>query len=244
MAQTIEKETPVRRILGDKIKPGYLVLMVTPIDESAPKGRMILPQVQTIRDILDSHASCMVTQVSELSKCLGMLKEPPALIVTDSQAFKQVKAIVPSDIPLTSFSILFARFKGILDTAVRGAHFLPSLKDGDKILISEGCTHHRQCQDIGSVKLPAWIEQYTGKKLTFEFTCGGEFPQSAEELQSYALIVHCGGCMLNEREMLHRMRLAENAQVPFTNYGTLIANINGILDRSIELFVMPDNNNE
>lgn len=222
-----------KRLIGDKIADRDVVVLVTPIDASAPKGRMILPQVQTIRDILDNHAISVVTQVAELTSCLNALKEPPALIITDSQAFHQVKEIVPDSIPLTSFSILFARFKGILDTAVHGARHLNQLEDGDIVLISEGCTHHRQCEDIGTVKLPGWIEEYSGRKLLFEFTSGGQFPQ---ELSKYALVVHCGGCMLNEREMVYRQGLAEEQGVPFTNYGTLIAHINGILDRSLEIF--------
>lgn len=222
-----------KRLIGDKIADRDVVVLVTPIDASAPKGRMILPQVQTIRDILDNHAISVVTQVAELTSCLNALKEPPALIITDSQAFRQVKEIVPDSIPLTSFSILFARFKGILDTAVHGARYLNQLEDGDIVLISEGCTHHRQCEDIGTVKLPGWIEEYSGRKLLFEFTSGGQFPQ---ELSKYALVVHCGGCMLNEREMVYRQGLAEDQGVPFTNYGTLIAHINGILDRSLEIF--------
>jgi len=226
-----------KRIIGDKIGPGDVVILVTPIDASAPKGRMILPQVQTIRDLLDSHALCMVCQVEELAGCLAALKAPPALVVTDSQVFGAVKQIVPASVPLTSFSILFARYKGILDTAVAGARFVSALQDGDRVLISEGCTHHRQCEDIGTVKLPGWIEKYAGRKLQFDFTSGGEFPQTAAVLQQYALVVHCGGCMLNEREMLHRMDFAGQCGVPFTNYGTLIAHMNGILERSLEIFV-------
>lgn len=222
-----------KQLICDKLNEGDLVILVTPIDASAPKGRMILPQVQTIRNILDGHAVCMVTQVPQLADCLSALRQPPALIITDSQAFKQVKEIVPPDVKLTSFSILMARFKGILDTAVHGAHALSSLSDGDSVLISEGCTHHRQCEDIGTVKLPSWIENYTAKKLQFDFTSGGEFPK---DLSPYALIVHCGGCMLGEREMQSRMERAGRAGVPFTNYGTLIAHINGILDRSLEIF--------
>ncbi len=225
-----------KKIIGDKICDGDIVLLVTPIDESAPKGRMILPQVQTIRDILDVHAVCMVCQVEELAPCLAALKEPPALVVTDSQVFGQVKQIVPESVPLTSFSILFARYKGILDTAVAGARFVEHLQDGDRVLISEGCTHHRQCEDIGTVKLPGWIEKASGCKLEFDFTSGGEFPIKEELLQKYALVVHCGGCMLNEREMLHRMDFANRCGVPFTNYGTLIAHMNGILERSLEIF--------
>lgn len=233
MAKPLESS---RKLIGDRLADGDIVILVTPIDESAPKGRIILPQVQTIRDILDIHAICMVCQVPELAGCLAALKEPPALVITDSQVFGAVKDIVPSDVPLTSFSILMARYKGILDTAVAGAHFVSELQDGDCVLISEGCTHHRQCEDIGTVKLPNWIEQFSGSKLNFEFTSGGDFPASEEALCRYALVVHCGGCMLNEREMIHRMNFARECGVPFTNYGTLIAHINGILDRSLEIF--------
>lgn len=236
IAEIAKPAGPEKKIIGDRLRRKDVVILVTPIDSSAPKGRMILPQVQTIRDILDVNAVCMVTQVPELSDCLAALKEPPALVVTDSQAFAQVKEILPSDVKLTSFSVLFARFKGILDTAAAGAHFLSSLRDGDKVLISEGCTHHRQCEDIGTVKLPGWIQSYTGKTLDFDFTSGGEFPRGREQLRQYALIVHCGGCMLNEKEMVYRMNSAADAGVPFTNYGTLIAHINGILDRSLEIF--------
>jgi len=236
LAKPLEEEMQEKRIVGDRVADGDVVILVTPIDESAPKGRLILPQVQTIRDILDVNAVCLVCQVPELAGCLAALKEPPALVVTDSQVFGVVKDIVPSDVPLTSFSILMARYKGILDTAVDGARFVSLLRDGDRVLISEGCTHHRQCEDIGTVKLPGWIEKHSGCKLEFDFTSGGEFPLKAEILQQYALVVHCGGCMLGEREMLHRMDLANRCGVPFTNYGTLIAHINGILERSLEIF--------
>ena len=225
-----------KKIIGDRIGPGEVVILVTPIDASAPKGRMILPQVQTIRDILDAHAICMVCQTAELSGCLSALKSLPALVVTDSQVFGQVKKMVPREVSLTSFSILFARFKGILDTAAAGARFVSELRDGDRVLISEGCTHHRQCEDIGTVKLPGWIEDYSGRRLIFDFTSGGEFPMDAADLKKYALVVHCGGCMLNEREMMHRMDFTTSCGVPFTNYGTLIAHINGILERSLEIF--------
>lgn len=222
-----------RKILGDLLSPSELVVLVTPIDGSAPKGRMILPQVQTIRDILDRRAACLVVQPEELSDMLGRLKEPPKLVVTDSQAFGRVKELVPKSVPLTSFSILFARYKGILETAAAGAASIRSLKDGDRVLISEGCTHHRQCEDIGTVKLPRWIQAHTGKQLEFSFTSGAEFP---EDLSSYSLIVHCGGCMLNEREVRYRQKCAEDQGIPFTNYGTVIAYMNGILERSLEIF--------
>ncbi|MGN0479883.1 MAG: [FeFe] hydrogenase H-cluster maturation GTPase HydF [Hominenteromicrobium sp.] len=224
-------------ILGDLLEPGDHVVLVTPIDSSAPKGRMILPQVQAIRDILDAQATCAVTQVEELPGVLAGLKTPPKLVVTDSQAFGKVKRIVPESVPLTSFSILFARYKGVLETAVRGAAALERLGDGDRILISEGCTHHRQCEDIGTVKLPGWIRQHTGKTFDFAFTSGGAFP---EDLTPYALVVHCGGCMLNEREMQYRQSLAEESGVPYTNYGILIAYMNGILKRSLEPFAEYD----
>jgi len=225
-----------KKLIGDRLSESDLVILVTPIDQSAPKGRLILPQVQTIRDILDTHAVSMVTQTEQLPACLSMLKNPPALVVTDSQDFHRVKNMIPETVKLTSFSILMARFKGILETAADGAHALSRLKDGDTVLISEGCTHHRQCEDIGTVKLPGWIENYTGKKLNFAFTSGGEFPRSESQLKTYAMVVHCGGCMLNEREMLYRMELTRQSGIPFTNYGILIAHINGILDRSLEIF--------
>lgn len=220
-------------LLGDKISAGDLILLVTPIDSAAPKGRLILPQVQTIRDILDSRAVCMVTQPEQLPACLAALNKPPALVVTDSQVFGAVSEMLPKNIRLTSFSILMARLKGILPTAAAGCRALSALRDGNTVLISEGCTHHRQCDDIGTVKLPRWIENFTGKKLKFTFTGGGDFPK---DLSSFSLIVHCGGCMLNQREMHYRMALAEEAGVPFTNYGVLIAQIHGILDRSLEIF--------
>ncbi|MGF6376626.1 [FeFe] hydrogenase H-cluster maturation GTPase HydF [Clostridiales Family XIII bacterium PM5-7] len=233
IGQLVKPLEAERKILGDFINAGDLVVLVTPIDISAPKGRLILPQVQTLRDALDAHCTVMVTQLSELGTCLNSLNRPPALVVTDSQVFGKVNIIVPDAVPLTSFSILFARFKGILDTAVKGAKAAERLQDGDIVLISEGCTHHRQCEDIGTVKLPNWIEDFSGKKLNFQFTSGTEFP---DDLSPFALIVHCGGCMINEREMLYRMNCAKQQEVPFTNYGTLIAHINGILDRSIEIF--------
>ena len=222
-----------RRILSDLLSPGDMVVLVTPIDASAPKGRMILPQVQTIRDILDKRAMCITVQTEELPQALAALKNPPRLVVTDSQVFGTVKNMVPPEIPLTSFSILFARFKGILETAVRGAAVLDTLPEGANILICEGCTHHRQCEDIGTVKLPGWIRRHTGKDFAFHFTSGGEFP---EDLSGYQLIVHCGGCMLNEKEMRYRLLTSQDSRIPFTNYGTLIAYMNGILRRSLEFF--------
>lgn len=222
-----------RRIVGDLIKPSDFVILVVPIDKAAPKGRLILPQQQTIRDILDAGAVSIVTRDTELSHTLASLGQRPALVITDSQAFEQVACEVPDTIPLTSFSILFARYKGNLKSVVDGARTLDLLEDSDTILISEGCTHHRQCDDIGTVKLPNWIRKYTGKDVNFEFTSGTEFPL---ELGKYRLIIHCGGCTLNEREMKYRLKCAADADVPMTNYGTAIAYMKGILDRSIAVF--------
>ena len=222
-----------RRIVADLLSEGDTVVLVIPIDESAPKGRLILPQQQTIRDVLDAHCSVVCCQVEELSRTLGAFRAPPAMVITDSQAFGRVSRLVPDEIPLTSFSILFARYKGELETLVRGAAKLSALQDGDKVLISEGCTHHRQCNDIGTVKLPGWIRDYTGKDLTFEFTSGGTFP---EDLSPYALVVHCGGCMLNEKAMAHRMDTARAQGVSMVNYGVAIACMHGILKRSLGLF--------
>lgn len=218
-------------IISDLVCPGELAVLVVPIDESAPKGRLILPQQQTIRDLLDHNAMAAVTQVTTLAKTLESFKEPPKIVVTDSQAFKEVAKIVPESVPLTSFSILFARHKGELSTLVKGVKAMDNLKDGDTVLISEGCTHHRQCNDIGSVKIPNAVRKYTGKNLNFEFTSGGEFPL---DLSKYSLIIHCGGCMLNEREMKYRIACANDAGIPMVNYGVLLAQVNGILNRSLE----------
>lgn len=223
-----------RKIVGDLLQPNDIVLLVTPIDSAAPKGRLILPQQQTIRDILDHDAVSMVVQVPQIQTALAALGRKPRLVITDSQAFGQVSRAVPEDIELTSFSILFARYKGQLEQMVRGAAALDHLKDGDTVLISEGCTHHRQCEDIGTVKLPAWINGYTQKRgLQFRFTSGGDFP---EDLSGIALAVHCGGCMLNEREVRYRTKCAVDQGVPITNYGILIAYLHGILPRSLSLF--------
>lgn len=222
-----------KRILADLIQPEDVVVLVVPIDSAAPKGRLILPQQQTIRDVLESGAISVVTRETELPQTLRSLAKKPALVITDSQAFQKVNADTPADVPLTSFSILFARYKGDLKEAVHGAAQLDKLQNGDTVLISEGCTHHRQCGDIGTVKLPNWIRKYTGKELSFEFTSGGEFP---EDLSPYALIVHCGGCMLNEREMKARIARAVAQNVPITNYGICIAQVHGILKRSVEMF--------
>ena len=230
IAGLIKSESENKKIVSDLLSENDVVVLVTPIDSSAPKGRMILPQVQSIRDIIDKHAICIVVQPEQLKKALQF---NPKIVITDSQIFNKIKDIVPENIPLTSFSILFARYKGLLKSAVEGVNKLSDLKDNDIILICEGCTHHRQCEDIGTVKLPGWISEFTGKKLNFEFTSGGQFP---ENLEKYSLIVHCGGCMLNEREIRYRNKSASDAGIPITNYGTLIAHINGILERSIEIF--------
>lgn len=222
-----------KKILADLVSKGDTVLLVTPIDESAPKGRLILPQQQTIRELLEIGCVTLVVQVSEITQALSNLKTAPKLVITDSQAFSQVSQLVPPDIKLTSFSILFARYKGDLDTVAKGAHKLSALSDGDRILISEGCTHHRQCKDIGTVKLPGWIKRFSGKDLQFDFTSGGTFP---DDLSEYALVIHCGGCTLNENEMKNRLARCESQGVAVTNYGTAIAEMNGILRRSLEVF--------
>lgn len=221
------------RLLSDLVSPDGLVVLVTPIDESAPKGRMILPQVQAIRDVLDGDACCVVVKETQLAGLLSSLGRKPDMVVTDSQAFAVVSKIVPEDIPLTSFSILMARYKGFLETAVRGAAALRHLRDGDKVLISEGCTHHRQCGDIGAVKLPRWLRAYSGADISVELSSGTGFP---EDLGGFSLVLHCGGCMLSEREMLYRMKCAQDQTIPFTNYGVAIACMNGILPRSLSLF--------
>ena len=272
IAAIVPKESHSRRIIGDLVAPGSLVLLVVPIDSAAPKGRLILPQQQTIRDLLDAGVAAVVVRDTELSDTLWRLDYQISLVVTDSQIFPKVAAIVPPEIPLTSFSILFARYKGNLETVVRGAQALDDLQDGDTILISEGCTHHRQCEDIGTVKLPRWIQEHAKKssetnsekspevpkgtfrdckqsprsqaspdfgsspiqkELRFEFTSGAEFPA---DLSPYRMIIHCGGCMLNEREMKYRLSCANDAGIPITNYGTAIAHMKGILKRSTEIF--------
>ena len=233
LATAVSAKADEKRILADLIQPEDVVVLVVPIDSAAPKGRLILPQQQTILDVLESGAISVVARETELPQTLLALGKKPALVITDSQAFQKVNADTPADVPLTSFSILFARYKGDLKEAVHGAAQLDKLQDGDTVLISEGCTHHRQCGDIGTVKLPNWIRNYTGKELSFEFTSGGEFP---EDLSPYALVVHCGGCMLNEREMKVRIARAVAQNVPITNYGICIAQVHGILKRSVELF--------
>ena len=218
---------------ADLIRPGDLLGLVVPIDSAAPKGRLILPQQQTIRDILDADARALVVKENELKHTLEELANPPAMVITDSQAFGKVAAEVPEEVPLTSFSILMARHKGFLELAVSGAAKLDSLQDGDRVLICEGCTHHRQCGDIGTEKLPKWLQAYTGKDLSLEFTSGKGFP---DDVSGYALVLHCGGCMLTEREVLARMEQAEEQGTPVTNYGTAIAQMNGILKRSLSIF--------
>ena len=218
IASLKSEDTHKYPLIQDLIEPLDLVILVVPIDKAAPKGRLILPQQQTIRDLLDAGTTAIVVKETELKSTLDSLGKKPALVITDSQAFKEVDKDTPSDIPLTSFSILFARYKGNLGTVVHGARALDTLEDGDTILISEGCTHHRQCDDIGTVKLPRWVREYTGKDIDFEFTSGTEFPL---KLNHYKMIIHCGGCMLNEREMKYRLKCAGDASVPITNYGSI-----------------------
>ncbi len=233
IAALVRPDNSGKRIVGDLINEEDVIVLVTPIDEAAPKGRIILPQQQTLRDILDAGAIAAVTKEFQLEATLKKLSSKPKMVITDSQAFAMVSKIVPEDIPLTSFSILMARYKGFLETAVAGAAAIPMLKDGDSVLISEGCTHHRQCGDIGSVKLPALLKKTTGKNLNICLTSGREFP---EDLSPYSLVIHCGGCMLNEREVAYRRKTAEDQEVPFTNYGIALAYMNGILKRSLEIF--------
>lgn len=219
-------------LVGDLVMPGDIAVLVIPIDSSAPKGRLILPQQMVIRDLLDAGATALCAQPGQLAGVLADLKAPPKLVITDSQVFKAVAKLVPEAVPLTSFSILMARYKGFLALAVSGAAAIKSLKDGDRVLIAEGCTHHRQCEDIGTVKLPRWLEAYTGARLVFETVSGKGFP---EDLTRYALVVHCGGCMLGERAVLSRMRQAAAQRVPVTNYGVAIAQMDGILARSLAI---------
>lgn len=233
LASLIPAKTNKIEIVNSFVKKGDFVILVTPIDESAPKGRIILPQQNVLRNILDIGGVAIVTQVEELPKTLKGLATTPSAVITDSQAFREVAEIVPLDIPLTSFSILFAKYKGILDEAVTAVQQIEELSDGDRILIAEGCSHHRQCNDIGTVKIPSWIKKHTGKEICFEFTSGKDFP---EDLTPYKLILHCGGCMITEREVMNRMEKAKHQKVPFTNYGTLIAYMNGILKRSLAVF--------
>lgn len=233
IARAVKPTEPEKRLVADLLAPNDTVVLVVPIDSAAPKGRLILPQQQTIRDILEAGAISLVTRETELTRTLETLREPPRLVITDSQAFDIVDKLVPKNVQLTSFSILFARYKGNLRQAILGAAQLNSLQDGDTVLISEGCTHHRQCGDIGTEKLPNWIRRFTGKDVQFSFTSCNEFP---EDVSKYALVVHCGGCMLNEREMQYRLRHSAERNVPMTNYGIAIAHMHGILDRALAPF--------
>jgi [FeFe] hydrogenase H-cluster maturation GTPase HydF len=233
LAQLAPEEADKFQIVGDLLSPSDIVVLVTPIDKAAPKGRLILPQQQTIRDILEADAIAVVTKEFELRETLATLGKKPRLVITDSQVFAKVSADTPPDVPLTSFSILFARYKGDLETLVRGARALDSLKDGDRVLVAEGCTHHRQSDDIGTVKIPRWLRQHTGKSLVFEHASGMKYPR---DLSEYALVVHCGACMLNRREMHYRIHQAKAAGVPIVNYGVLIAALQGILARCLQPF--------
>ena len=233
MAHLVRTDEKKLCLVGDLIHPADLVILVIPIDKAAPKGRLILPQQQVIRDVLEADGAAICVKEYELREILCKIGTRPTLVITDSQVFAKVSADVPEEIPLTSFSILMARYKGFLEEAVLGAAAIEQLNDGDRILIAEGCTHHRQCDDIGTVKLPRWLKNYTGKKLQIETSSGREFP---EDLSPFSLIIHCGGCMLNEREVRYRMKCAKDQGIPFTNYGTAIAYMQGILERSIRIF--------
>ena len=233
LAKQIKTEDQTLQLVGDLVQPSDLIILVIPIDSAAPKGRLILPQQQTIRDILDADASAIVVKETELAGALASLGKKPKMVITDSQVFGRVSKDTPKDILLTSFSILFARYKGNLETMVHGVKALDILEDGDKVLISEGCTHHRQCDDIGTVKIPRWLKEYTGKELIIETSSGTEFP---DDLGSYKMIIHCGGCMLNEREMKYRISCAQDQGIPIANYGMVIAYIHGILKRSLSPF--------
>ena len=233
MARLTRSPSEGKRLVGDLLTPGDLVVLVTPIDSAAPKGRLILPQQQTIRDVLDSDCTAIVVKENTLADTLAKLGTKPRMVITDSQAFAQVDRDTPKDIPLTSFSILMARYKGFLTDAVQGVAAIDTLQDGDKVLIAAGCTHHRQCEDIGTVKIPKWLREYTGKALQLEHSSGRDFH---EDLTPYKLVIHCGGCMLGEREITYRRKTAADNGVPFTNYGITIAHLKGILKRSVELF--------
>ena len=233
IAKKIPADDQTGKLVGDLLAPEDFVVLVVPIDSAAPKGRLILPQQQVIRDVLEAGASAMVCRDTELEATLKKLGKTPKLVITDSQAFSSVSKITPKEIPLTSFSILFSRYKGDLAEQIQGVKTLETLQDGDTLLMAEGCTHHRQCDDIGTVKLPRWIREYTGKELNFETSSGGGFP---EDLTKYAMVVHCGGCTLSQKEMAFRIARAKEQQTPIVNYGTLIAGINGILKRSIQPF--------
>lgn len=233
IAGLAKTDQPKLQIVGDLIHPGDFVVLVTPIDKAAPKGRLILPQQMTIRDVLEADATAVVVKEIELRETLESLGKTPSLVITDSQAFAKVSADTPASIPLTSFSILMVRHKGLLESAVEGVAAVERLKDGDKVLIAEGCTHHKQCDDIGSVKIPRWLRNYTGAEITIESCSGTEFP---DDLSPYSLVIHCGGCMLGEREVRYRMKCAQDQGVPITNYGIVIAYMQGILKRSLSIF--------
>ena len=229
---SVKPENSERRLIGDLIEPSDMIILVMPQDEAAPKGRLILPQVQMIRDILDEHGMSLCVQTEETARAIASLKEKPKLVITDSQVFKKVAEAVPEEIPLTSFSILLARYKGYLDSALKGVKAIKELKKGDKVLISEGCTHHRQCNDIGTVKIPKWLKEKLGFEVEYDTSSGTEFP---EDLSAYKAVIHCGGCMLNEREITYRIKCAEDQGVPVVNYGILIAYLQGILDRAVAM---------
>ena len=233
VARLVKSDADSRRVCDDLVSQGDFVVLVVPIDKAAPKGRLILPQQQTIRDLLDSGAVPIVCRDEELQITLQKLPAPPKMVITDSQAFGRVKNIVPEDVPLTSFSILMARYKGFLETAVKGAAAIEKLRDGSRVLIAEGCTHHRQCDDIGTVKLPNMLKKYTGRSIVIETSSGKGFP---EDLSGFDLVIHCGGCMLNEREVRYRRQFAGDSGVPFTNYGTALAYMQGILKRTLSVF--------
>lgn len=233
IASIARVEEPEKYLVRDLLEPSDVAVLVVPIDSAAPKGRLILPQQQTIRDILEADAVSVVVKENGVKNALGQLNKKPKMVITDSQVFAQVAADTPEDIQLTSFSILMARYKGNLEQAVRGVTALDGLEDGDMVLISEGCTHHRQCDDIGTVKIPRWIREYTGKDVQIVTSSGTEFP---DDLKKYKLIIHCGGCMLNEREMKYRLSCAADQGVPMTNYGIMIAYVKGILKRSVQVF--------
>lgn len=233
ISKLIPSENITLKLIGDKLEPNDLVVLVVPIDKAAPKGRLILPQQQTIRDILEAGAVSVVTRDTELAVTLENLGKKPKMVITDSQAFNYVKTIVPNDILLTSFSILFARYKGDLDEAIKAIKVIDELKDGDNVLIAEGCTHHRQCNDIGTVKIPKWLKSHINKNVNYEFCSGTEFPR---DLSKYKAVIHCGGCTLNEKEMKYRVNVCKSQNVPITNYGIFIAHIQGILKRSIQVF--------
>ena len=233
IAKLVPSEDMTLRIIGDKLEPNDTVVLVIPIDKAAPKGRLILPQQQTIRDILEAGAAALVTRDTELKATLENMAKPPKMVITDSQAFGYVKTVVPESVPLTSFSILFARYKGDIQGAIEAVRAIEGLDDGDKVLIAEGCTHHRQCDDIGTVKIPRWLKAHIDKDITYEFCSGTGFPK---ELTQYKAVIHCGGCMLNEKEMKHRIAMCKQQGVPITNYGIFIAYTQGILERSIEIF--------